>query len=498
MSNAIAELEAHVSEIRDLENSRSCLSWDQEVIMPPGGAELRAHALATLTKLVHERWSSREVVRLVKQLGKDEALKPRERRSVELAARSVREATLLPSELASEIALTKSRSLQAWKQARADNDFKRFAPLLERTVELARERARLLAGKRGNLYDALIDEYEPGGTTAQFDPIFEELKGVTVPLVERVARGKSKVSPKALRGSFPVEAQRKFVRQVVEAMGVDLDRGRLDLSTHPFCGGAGPGDVRMTGRFDAKDLRPGLYGAIHEAGHGLYEQGLNPKRARQLLGGAVSMAIHESQSRLWENLVGRSRPFWKHFLPIARKAFGKTLQGVKLEDIWRSSNAMGPSMIRVEADELTYNLHIILRYEIERELIAGDLEVRELPKRWNAGMRDAFGITPKSDAEGCLQDIHWSMGAFGYFPTYTLGNLYASQFMEAAAKEIGDLPERIAQGDLATLQGWLGKQIHRHDQVYTAEQLVRRVTRRPLSVEPFADHITHKVESLYT
>lgn len=496
-ASALAELENHVAEIRDLEHSRATLSWDQEVMMPSGGAELRARSLATLTKLIHERWSDPRVVRLVKQLQKAEGLKPRERRAVELCARNVREATLLPTELATEIALTKSRALESWKHARATDDFKHFAPLLEKTVDLAREQARILAGKRGNLYDALIDHYEPDGTSAQFDVVLGELKDVTVPLVEQVVRSKSKVSPKLLTKSYPVEAQRTFVREIVTSMGIDLDRGRLDLSTHPFCGGVGPGDVRMTGRYQAKDLRPGLYGAIHEAGHGLYEQGLDPKRARHPLGGAISMAIHESQSRLWENLVGRSRAFWKHFLPKARRAFGTTLKGVKLDDIWRASNAMGPSMIRVEADELTYNLHIILRYEIERELISGELEVRDLPERWNSGMRDTLGLVPRTHSEGCLQDIHWAMGAFGYFPTYSLGNLYASQFMEAAMKDMPELDEQIARGELRPLRDWLANKVHRHDRIYTADALVKRVTKRPLSVDPFARHITAKVEQLY-
>ncbi len=494
---ALAELETHVAEIRDLEHSMATLSWDQEVMMPAGGAELRAHSLATLTKTIHERWSDPRVARLVKQLQEDANLKPRQRRAVELSARPVREATLLPSELATEIALTKSRALQSWKHARATDDFAHFAPLLERTVELAREKAKLLAGKRGNLYDALIDHYEPDGTSAEFDVVLGELKTVTVPLVEQVVRSKSKASPKLFQKSYPVDAQRAFVLEVVTSMGIDLTRGRLDLSTHPFCGGVGPGDVRMTGRYQAKDLRPGLYGAIHEAGHGLYEQGLDPERARHPLGGAISMAIHESQSRLWENLVGRSRAFWKHFLPKARKAFGATLKGAKLEDVWRASNAMGPSMIRVEADELTYNLHIILSYEIEREMIAGDLAVRDLPERWNSGMRDTLGIVPRTHAEGCLQDIHWAMGAFGYFPTYSLGNLYASQFMEAAARDLPDLPDLIARGELLPLRDWLGRKIHRHDRIYTAPQTVKRVTGRALSVEPFARHIEHKVAQLY-
>jgi carboxypeptidase Taq len=271
----------------------------------------------------------------------------------------------------------------------------------------------------------------------------------------------------------------------------------MDLSTHPFCGGIGPDDVRMTARYDRKDMRCGLFGVIHEAGHGLYEQGLDTRRLRSPLGGAVSMAIHESQSRLWENNVARGRPFWKHWLPKLKRCHPQ-LKGVTLDGVYRAANVIRPSMIRVEADELTYNLHIILRYEIERDLIEGRQDVRSLPDRWNTAMHEMLGVTPKDDAEGVLQDIHWAMGLFGYFPTYSIGNLYAAQFMEAARKAIRGLDTKIAAGNLAPLRDWLGKNIHRHDQLYTPAQLVKRVTGKPLGVDAFARHIRGKVKELYS
>ncbi|HZL99641.1 MAG TPA: carboxypeptidase M32, partial [Planctomycetota bacterium] len=386
---------------------------------------------------------------------------------------------------------------------RAVRDWKRFAPALRHMLELKREVARRSAaaagrGHRagGSLYDELLDDYEPGATVAALDPLLARLRDFTTPLVAAVVKRGMRVGPRPLVGRYDVERQRDFVREVVQAMGIDLARGRLDLSTHPFCSGLAPGDVRMTGRYDPSDLRGGLFGAIHEAGHGLYEQGLDPRRARSPLGGAVSMALHESQSRLWENLVARGRPFWRWALPRLRRRY-PGLRGTTVDDMWRAANAVRPSFIRVEADELTYNLHIILRYEIERDLIDGRQEVDDLPERWNDGMARLLGLRPRHAAEGVLQDIHWAMGLFGYFPTYTLGNLYAAQFMEAARRGIRGLDARLARGGFAVLREWLGEHLHRHDQLYTAEQLVRRMTGAPLSTESFERHIRGKLRAVY-
>lgn len=496
----LALLDQQYATLRDLAHAQSMLSWDQEVMMPPGGAEARARSLAALAGALHEKQTAKEHVRLVKQLKKASPdLPARGRRAVEIAAEEVRKATCLPADMATELALAKSKALEGWKAARANNDFKAFAKHLERLLELSREVARLQAPKR-DAYDALLDEYEPGASTAELGPLLDQLEEVTVPLVKRMAKVRPRPASKPLtgtsKGTFPLHGQVRFVRQVVEAMGVDFDRARLDTSTHPFCGGDGPGDVRLTGRWNERDLRQGLYGAIHEAGHGLYEQGRSPKLARTPLGGAVSMAIHESQSRLWENMIGRSKPFWRHFLPRAKKLFPEALGKANLESVWRAANQMTPSMIRVEADELTYNLHIILRTGIERELLDGSLKVKDLPKRWNARMQETLGLTPKTDTEGCLQDIHWSMGAIGYFPTYSIGNLYAAQFMEAARADLPDLDAQVAKGQLLPLREWLQNKIHRHDRLYTAGQVVKRVTGRPLSVDPFATYIEGKVAAL--
>jgi len=502
MTTTYAELEERFAELRDLTVAQSLAGWDQEVMMPPGGAETRAHTLAALAGVVHAKSTEPGLVRLVDGLHRRQSqLRPHQRRGVELARRAVLKATRIPESLAKELALAESRGLETWRVARKAKDWKRFVPALKHMVELKREVAKRSAaaagrGRSGSLYDELLDDFEPGATVAALDPLFERLRAFTAPLVEEIVASGVKVSLKPLVGRFDVERQREFAREIVTAMGIDLAKGRLDLSTHPFCSGLSPGDVRMTGRYSPSDLRGGLFGAIHEAGHGLYEQGLDASRARSPLGGAVSMALHESQSRLWENLVARSRPFWRWALPRLRRRYPWMI-GVTVDAMWRAANAVRPSFIRVEADELTYNLHIILRYEIERDLIEGRQQVADLPERWNSGMQDLLGLRPKDDAEGVLQDIHWAMGLFGYFPTYTLGNLYAAQFMGAARRELRGLDGRIAKGELVVLREWLRDHIHRHDQLYTAEQLVRRVTGEPLSTEAFEKHILVKVKAIY-
>jgi len=496
MSTAFKELEQRWAEIADLRSGLGILGWDQEVMMPRGGVAARSQTMATLTGLLHERKADPAMVGLVRKLSRKNAnLSPRQRRAVALARHAVDKAASVPADLARSIALAESRGVESWRVARERGDFSLFADELARMVDLKRTLARHRT-RRGKTYDALIDDFEPGATMADIDPLLGELKIITQRLLKRVLASGVTVDVSPLVGKFNVEAQRAFSRDVVVSMGIDLTRGRMDLSTHPFCGGVGPGDVRMTGRFDTGDMRGGLFGVIHEAGHGLYEQGLDPNRARSPLGGAISMAIHESQSRLWENNVGRSRQFWRYWLPRLRRAHPQ-LKGVTLDRMWRAVNAVTPSMIRVEADELTYNLHIVLRYEIERDLIEGRIEVADLPDRWNSAMVELLGIEPSSAAEGVLQDIHWASGLFGYFPTYSLGNLYAAQFMESARKALRGLDGRIERGELGGLREWLGNAIHRHDQIHDAAKTIRRVTGKKLSTDAFRRHITRKVKAIY-
>jgi carboxypeptidase Taq len=497
MADDWKDVQRHWAEIRDLDRAQVLVAWDQEVTMPPGGHATRAHTLAALAGVLHERRTARPLANAVERLHRRRARLPQaRRRAVDVLRREIRKARCIPPDLARDLALAESRGLLAWREARAKRDWKRFQPSLTGMVALKRRVAKLsAAGAR--LYDALLDDYEPGATMKSVDPLLAELRDFTSATLRRIVQSGARPDNRPLTGrAFPVEAQRAFVTQIVQAMGLTPERRRLDISTHPFCSGIAPDDVRMTSRFDPRDLRGGLFGAIHEAGHGLYEAGLDPRRVRAPLGGAVSMALHESQSRLWENQVARSRPFWQYWLPRMKRAF-PSMKGVSVDAVWRGANAMRPSMIRVEADELTYNLHIILRYEIERDLIEGRQDVAGLPARWNDGMAGLLGIRPAHDAEGVLQDIHWAVGLFGYFPTYSLGNLYAAQFLEAARRSIRGLDARIAKGDLAPLREWLRENIHRRDRTLDADTLCRRVTGSPLGVDAFARAMRAKVRALY-
>ncbi len=490
------DLERRYAEIVGLAGAASLAGWDQETMMPPGGAPMRAQVLAALAGVIHEKKTDAGLVRLVGRLHTGRArLSPRERRALQLVKDEVDKARRIPGELARELALAESEGLEAWRGARARRDWKAFQPALEHMVRLKRRVAQLGAGK-GPLYDALLDDFEPGATSAAIDPLLDELVAFSVPLLKKVRRSGRTVDTRVLTRPFPVAAQRAFSAAVVAAMGLDPARSRLDLSTHPFCSGMSPGDVRMTGRYDERDLRGGLFGAVHEAGHGLYEAQLPERRMLHPLGGAVSMALHESQSRLWENLVARGRPFWRYWYPRLRKLHPQ-LKAVPRDDFWRAINAVQPSFIRVEADELTYNLHIALRTRLERDLIEGRLDVADLPARWDDESHALLGLRPRHVAQGVLQDIHWAMGLFGYFPTYSLGNLYAAQFMEAARRDISGLDARIARGDLRTLGAWLADAIHGRGRTETAERVVRRVTGAPLGVEAFRRHITRRVKDVY-
>jgi carboxypeptidase Taq len=345
-------------------------------------------------------------------------------------------------------------------------------------------------------FDALLDEFEPGARAAEVQKVFDAVKGELVPLVHAVKTAPRQPNMALLAHDCPRDRQEAFGRQVAAAMGFDFQAGRLDVSTHPFCSGMSPLDVRMTTRYDEHYLPMSLFGIMHEAGHGLYEQGLDPVHAFTPMGQSVSLGIHESQSRLWENFVGRSRPFWVCYFPQLQAAF-PVLADVSLDDWYFAINAVRPSLIRVEADEVTYSLHIMLRFDLERQMIAGELQVADIPAAWNAGMQQLLGITPPNDAEGCLQDIHWSIGIFGYFPTYALGNLYAAQFCEAARRALLEFEAQLARGELTPLREWLRESIHRHGQRYRAAELVQVVTGQPLSHVPFINYLNSKYRPLY-
>ena len=504
-SSAYDSLTALLRENEILKSVANTLSWDQETMMPAGGAALRADQLTLLSGMNHDRNTDPRLGDLLAEAEADGAISddPIAQANLREVRRDYDLATKLPKSLVEELARCSSMGMMAWKDARANNDFAKFLPWLEKTFELNRRKAECLGvPEGGELYDALMDTYEPGMTAKRTEEIFGPLREFTVPLVQKVldakAAGKAPSLDPAVR-ELPIEKQIEFATRVTSAMGFDYGSGRMDASTHPFCPGMGPGDCRITNRYRPNGWCDALSSGTHEAGHGMYEQGL-PKAERfgQPLGESVSLGIHESQSRMWENQVGRSRAFWAWALPVAREIFGEgPLEGVDAESIFKAANLVEPNFIRVESDEVTYNLHIMLRFELERAMIKGDLACKDLPGIWNARIKSDLGLTVTEDSIGCLQDIHWSMGAVGYFATYTFGNLYSAQFWEAMANDIPSREQQVESGDFSAILGWVREHVHQHGRRYSAGELCERATGKPLSSEPLMRYLEAKVHAVY-
>ena len=489
------ELISRVKELSVIESIGGLLAWDQETFMPPKGAQLRSESLAYLSKTAHSALINPEMGSLLDSLENDN-LTDIESANVREIRRSYDKATKLPTSLVEEMARHKSHALQIWQKARAENDFTHFAPALEKNLDLACQAAEHY-GYEENIYDAMLDIYEQGMSVSQLDLLFSGLRKEIVPLVKAIGESTSKPDLTFLKStSFSEEGQRDFSLRVAKAIGFDFEGGRMDTSTHPFCSGAGPDDVRFTTRYDESFPFGCLYGVMHETGHGLYEQGLSREHEGTPLGKAVSLGVHESQSRLWENVVGRSREFWNHWLSDFCEVF-PDVGDLDLDTIHCAVNNVEPSLIRVEADEATYNLHIMIRYEVEKALVNGDVKVNDLPQFWNSQMENYLGITPPDDAQGVLQDIHWSMGAFGYFPTYTLGNLYASQLWEATLRDIPDLPSLISRGETQPLLDWMRTNIHIHGSRWEPDDLILHATGEKPSSDAFIRYLKQKFQHLY-
>jgi carboxypeptidase Taq len=482
--------------ISDLGAAAAVLNWDQETYMPQGAAHGRAEQVATLSALVHQMSVDGEYRGLIDELEADAALEEWEKHAVRESARDQRLALKLPEEHVRELAKATSLAHHAWKQARAESDFSIFAGSLAHLVELKRKEAAYY-GFEENPYDALIDLYEPGMTVSQLRPVFERLQEGTRAILARITESGAKVDDAILYRHYDKDRQLRFARETVEKLGFDFNIGRVDLSAHPFCTSFGSSDVRLTTRVYADDMRTCLFGLIHEAGHGMYEQGFDPRFVRTPLAGGTSMGIHESQSLFWENMVSRGLPFWNWRFPALRDAFPESLGDSSAVDFHRAINVVQPSFIRIEADELTYNMHIIIRFEIEEALINGTMEVADIPATWNRKMEQYLGIIPANDAEGCLQDIHWSFGGFGYFPSYTLGKLYAAMFYNQVKSEIPDIEDQIARGEFGPLLAWLREKIHRWGKAKRASELVMDICGKPLSEEAFLAYMTAKVEQVY-
>ncbi len=489
--------------ITQLRSVAAVLSWDQETYMPPGSAQARADQISLIMSMSHARFISTDFRRSLGTLvdlptGKvsEDNLAPEEVRLLEMTWRDWRRAIALPVEFVGELARLTAEAQHVWEQARSRNDFGLLAPYLEKIISMKRDEADYL-GYDEVPYDALLDGYEPGMTTEKLQALFDALRPA---LVDLMARVKDKAVPdrrKVLARDYKETEQWEFGMGLLRDMGYDLTRGRQDRSAHPFTTNFHPSDVRITTRLRHDNLALGLFGTLHEGGHALYEQALDENYFGTPLCEPVSLGIHESQSRLWENYVGRGRPFWKCYYPRLQERFPGQLKDVSLEDFYAAINTVAPSTIRTEADEVTYNIHIMLRFELEQALINDSVAVGDLAAMWNEGLEKYLGIRPENDAEGVLQDIHWSMGGIGYFPTYALGNLYGLQFYEAAKGQIAHLEDKIAGGDLGTLREWLRENIHRVGRAKTADELVRELTGGPLSAEPFINYLEQKYGELY-
>lgn len=502
MSNAYRDLVVEQKSVATLSAIGSLLGWDQETYMPPAGALGRAEQQELLSTITHQRRTSPRIGQLIAACEEDKTIIANNG-AVAASIREMRRdydlATKLPTELVAELAKTQALSQDAWKHAREKNDFTAFAPWLDKMLELTRRKAQCYGFKAGGeLYDALLEEYEPGTTAKEIEGIFTPLQGRVSALVDRLCNSPRKPAD-ALHGiQVSQEKQHAFGLDVLKAIGFDLEAGRLDTTAHPFCSGFGPGDTRLTTRYNTSTCLEPLSSTMHEAGHGIYEQGL-PKATEfgTPLADAISLGIHESQSRMWENLVGRSRAFWTWALPVAKRHYAPALDKITLDQVYASVNQVERSFIRVEADEVTYNLHIMLRFGLERDLVSGRLPVKDLPGEWNKRFKQLLGLDVPSDALGCMQDVHWSFGLIGYFPTYTLGNLYAAQFWETINQTIPDLQAQMARGEFGALKKWLNEHIHVHGRRYRAGELCQRVTGKPLSAEPLMRYLESKYVPLY-
>jgi carboxypeptidase Taq len=492
----LAALRERMAELSDLGRIHSLLFWDQNTMMPPHGAGARADHSATLELISHGRITDPEVGRLLDALEPWAAGEDPDSDDVRLLAavrRDHEKAVRVPAALAAEMSHADALGQQAWQEARAASDFSRFRGALARHVEL-RHRYVACFDAAEHPYDILLDDFEPGLTTAELRPLFARLRDELVELVaSATGAGEQPRNDGVFAGPFEVDDQRRAVMAVLEAIGFDADGWRLDPAPHPFAQSLGPSDVRITTRYDLHDFGVAHFSALHEFGHGLYEASIASELARSPLGSPVSLGIHESQSRLWENLVGRSRPFCAWVLPRLRDDLGPGLGGIGAEQLYRAVNSVRRSLIRVDADETTYNLHIILRFELELALIEGALAVDDLPAAWNEGMQRLLGVEVPDDAQGVLQDVHWGAGLFGYFPTYTLGNLIAAQLWNQVVADVPDIEEQMGRGELAPLRAWLGEHIHRHGRKFPPRELLRRVTGEPLRPEPFLEYLRAKL-----
>ncbi len=497
----IDELKNRLTEITHLGSTIAVLNWDQQVFMPAKGAEMRAKTIAHLSGLYHMTLIAIDSDGLLTNLKSDLDLErkqfsPKDRVIISETWRSFEREKKLPEAFVKELSQTVAEAHTVWVEAKNSNNFKLFQPWLEKIVALKRKEAKYV-GYEESPYDALIDLYEPGMTADRAAVILNDLKDFLIPFIEKIKKSKVKLNPKKIQGKFPIQKQKELNELIAKQIGFDLTAGRIDESAHPFTINFNALDVRFTTKYSEENIMQALGATIHEAGHGMYEQGLPSEYFGTPLSESISLGIHESQSRFWENMVGKSKEFWHYFYPKLKKEFPQPFSKISADEFYLNINTVQPSLIRIESDEVTYNIHIIIRFEIEKDLIEGSIEVADVPKIWKTKMKEYLGITVPNDRQGALQDVHWSTGAFGYFPTYTFGNLYSGQFTAQMMKDIPDMKKQIAKGKFDEILNWLRKNIHQHGKMYTAGSLVRAVTGEPLDSKYFIEYLKEKFFAIY-
>jgi carboxypeptidase Taq len=498
MESKFDQLRSYLAEALDLYYVTGLLSWDQQTNMPPGGAEARGQINGTIERLLHLRISSPELGQLLEDLKSEVSnIDPDsdEARLYKVTLREYEHRTKVPPELVTELAETISMAYSAWERAKAENDFAVFKPYLEKIVDLRRAYARLFA-PYDHIYDPLLGIYEPGMKTSEVKAIFDALRPQQVELIREIT-SKPQVDDRPLHQLYDPQKQWEFGVEVITKFGYDWKCGRQDQVVHPFTVSIGKGDTRITTRVLPEYIGSGLFSTMHECGHALYDMGVSPKLARTILMDVKSLGLHESQSRMWENLVGRSLPFWQHFYPRLQSMFPSQLGETSVEQFYKGLNKVEPSLIRIEADEATYNLHIMLRLELEIALMEGSLEVKDLPEAWNSRVKEYLGLTPTSDSVGVLQDVHWSEGYFGYFSTYALGNLISAQLWECINKDIPDLNDQFRRGEFGMLLGWLREKVHRHGSKFDSQELVQKITGSKIDPAPYMRYLRTKYQDIY-
>ena len=495
------KLHAISTQTRVLSGISSHLQWDQETYMPQGAAGIRAEQLKLLAGMIHKEKTGAKFGKALAKLidiptGNvlGNSLEPAQKAALREWRRDYMRDTALPVKFMKDFAKLSSQAQLVWRDAKKENAFNRFAPYLEKMVSMNRKAADYLKAKE-HPYDALLDYYEPESTSRHIGALFGNLREAIVPLLKKIQVAKP-IDDKMLEGDFHPMLQLQLGTALLQKIGFDTNKGRLDTSAHPFSSASHPDDSRITTRLSSHSLVNNISTILHEAGHGLYEMGLPTNEYGTPLGEAVSLGVHESQSRWWETRIGHSKAFWSFFLPIIQNQFDQYKQ-VSLDQVYRAVNKVTPSFIRVEADEVTYPLHVILRFEMEKALVEGSLKVRDVPEAWNSKMKELLGIVPPDNRRGCLQDVHWSMGLMGYFPTYVLGNMYAAQFFQKFSQEYPDWEQRIAQGEFEFMKEWLSKHIWKLGRQYTPHELIQHVAKQPFSADPYTHYLSKKYGEIY-